>query len=95
MSAAANWLARWVWVGLLLFMRWPWVKRARRAWMNRVPLHVRQRMIRQDRFARHHGQKLIGFSFSLLLGSFAVSGCYFATLWLVQTGIIFHPVLSR
>jgi hypothetical protein len=88
MSALARWLARQLWWGMLRFMRQPWVRRMRRAWLRRVPPSAAYRLIQQDRFARRHGQAILQFSLTIMLGSFAITGCYFLALAFVNSGLL-------
>jgi hypothetical protein len=48
-------------------------------------------MIQQDRFARRHGVAILSFSFTVMLGSFAVTGCYFLALAFIRAGILAPP----
>jgi uncharacterized membrane protein len=76
---------------MLWFMRIPWVRRMRRRWLAIVPPSTARRMIRQDRFARRHGLAVLSFSLTLLLASFAITGCYFAALALINSGLLKPP----
>lgn len=69
-----------IWWQMLRFMRIPIVRRMRRRWMQIVPAPTARRMIRQDRFARRHGQAVLAFSLTMLLASIAITACYFAAL---------------
>lgn len=95
MGVAATWLSRLVWLFLLRILRLGPIRNFRRGFMARIPEHVRLRMIKQDRFARRHGLKILRFSMMILLGSVATTLCYFAALYLVEAGIIFRPNLQR
>lgn len=88
MSALARWLARQLWWSMLRFMRQAWVRRLRRAWLRRVPPAAARRLIQQDRFARRHGQAILAFSLMLMLGSFAITGCYFLALAFLQSNML-------
>ncbi|MFI5384666.1 MAG: hypothetical protein ACHQ50_00960 [Fimbriimonadales bacterium] len=88
MSDVARWLARIVWWSMMRFMRIPWVRRMRRRWLAIVPASTARRMIRQDRFARRHGQAVLAFSLTLLLASMAITGCYFLALEMVGAGVL-------
>jgi hypothetical protein len=88
MSDLARWLARIVWWYMLRFMRLPWVRTMRRRWLQVVPASTARRMISQDRFARRHGKAVLTFSLTLMLASFAITGCYFAALALVGSGVL-------
>jgi hypothetical protein len=44
-------------------------------------------MIRQDRFARRYGERVLAFSMALLLASMAITGCYFLALAFVNSGL--------
>jgi hypothetical protein len=88
MSALARWMARQLWWGMLRFMRQPWVRRMRRTWLRRVPAPAARRLIQQDRFARRHGQAILTFSLTLMLGSFAITGCYFLALAFFHSGLL-------
>ena len=91
MSEAARWMARVVWWQMLRFLRRPRIRRWRRRWLEIVPASTARRMIRQDRFARHHGRTVLAFSFSLLFASMAITGCYFFVLVLMSKGILPMP----
>lgn len=84
-------MARWLWWFMLRFMRRPWVKRLRRAWLRWVPAKTAKRMIEQDRFARRHGMAILSFSLTVMLGSFAVTGCYFLALAFIRSGLLAYP----
>jgi hypothetical protein len=88
MSDLARWLARRVWWYILRFMRLRPVRRSRRWWLDRVPPSTARRMIRQDRFARRHGLALLSFSLTVMLASFAITGCYFVAMALIQSGVL-------
>jgi len=88
MSEIARWLARIVWWQMLRFLRVSWVRRWRRRWLQIVPASTARRMIRQDRFARHHGLTVLTFSFTMLLASLAITSCYFVVLDLIGSGTI-------
>lgn len=88
MSDLARWLARITWWWMLRFMRIPAVRRMRRHWLTRVPDSTARRMIRQDRFARRHGQAVLTFSLTLMLASFAITGCYFVALAMINAGLM-------
>ena len=91
MSDIARWLARIVWWYMLRFMRLRPVKRLRRWWLRLIPAPTARRMIVQDRFARRHGRAVLAFSLTLMLTSFAITGCYFVALALVGTGVLGTP----
>ncbi len=88
MSDLARWMARIVWWRMLRFMRLPWVRRARRRWLAIVPASTAKRMIQQDRFARRHGQAVLRFSLNIMLASFAITGCYFVALAMIESGMM-------
>jgi hypothetical protein len=80
-------MARILWWWMLRFMRLPAIRRARRWWMDRIPASTARRMIRQDRFARRYGERVLAFSMALLLASMAITGCYFLALAFVNSGL--------
>jgi hypothetical protein len=88
MSDIARWLARILWWQMLRFMRLRWVRKMRRHWLKIVPDSTARRMISQDRFARRHGLAVLTFSLTLMLASFAITGCYFLALAFVNSGVI-------
>jgi hypothetical protein len=45
-------------------------------------------MISQDRFARRHGLAVLSFSLTLMLASFAITGCYFLALAMFNSGML-------
>jgi len=94
MSEIARWLARLLWWEILRFQRIPRIKRMRRWWLDRVSGSTARRMIRQDRFARRHGQAILTFSLTLMLASIAITGCYFAALAFVNSGML-SPRIGR
>jgi hypothetical protein len=91
MNDLARWLARIVWWYMLRFMRLKRVQRMRRYWLRAVPAATARRMISQDRFARRHGMAVLTFSLTLMFASFALTGCYFAALALVGSGVLGQP----
>lgn len=72
MSPLANWLARKVWWMLLWFVRRPWVRRLQRAstdW-HRDPAkrdRARRALVRQERFARRYGRRILHGAFLIAL----------------------------
>jgi hypothetical protein len=83
MSDVARWLARILWLKMLRFMRLRPMQRMRRRWLQMVPASTARRMVAQDRFARRHGLAVLTFSLTIMLTSFAITGCYFLALALV------------
>lgn len=88
MSELARWLGRLVWGAMLRFLRTPWVRSIRRYWLRVVPAATARRMIRQDRFARRHGLAVVVASLNLMLASFAISGCFIAARYLLDSGLL-------
>lgn len=48
-------------------------------------------MVRQDAFARRHGLRVLRFSLTIMLASFAITCSYFAALWLFDSGFLAAP----
>lgn len=94
MSDIAGWMARILWWLMLRFMRMPAIRRLRRRWLQIVPRTTARRMIRQDRFARRHGLAVLTFSVTLMLASFALTGCYFLALFFINSGFL-RPNMGR
>jgi hypothetical protein len=99
MSWLAGRLARFVWFGMLWFMRRPPIKRLRRSSVLLVPSRCRERawrsVVRQDRFARRWGLLTLTLMFNLLLASTLVSGSIVAATALYEAGVFTPPVELR
>ena len=76
---------------MLQLMRLSWLKRFRHRFMRLVPNRVRERMLRQDAFARRHGLAVLRVAILILLGSVLLTSAYFAALWLQESGILSPP----
>ncbi|MBX3119286.1 MAG: hypothetical protein KF784_09485 [Fimbriimonadaceae bacterium] len=84
MSSLARFLARWVWYGMLKFLRWSPIRKRRVGWANRLRNRGDAKAIeaykRQERFARRHGLKLVTFLMNLLIYSLLITAAYWMTL---------------
>lgn len=99
MSWLAGRLARFVWFGMLWFMRRPLMKRLRRSSVSVFPVPYRERawrsLVRQDRLARRWGLPVLTLMFTLLLASLLVSGSIVATTTLYEAGAFTPPAFSN
>jgi len=95
MGWLAHWLADRTWACMLWLMRRPATKALRRQLLARFPAHRRDRIseswIRQDRFARRIGRRLLYWSFLALLASIAVTTTYLGALWLIERDMLPLP----
>ena len=94
MSAVADFLARHCWYWMLYFMRRRWMKRLQHRWLRPVEgePHMRfpDNFIKQNRFARRVGLKLLTLTINLFLASVFITGAYFAALYMYENGY-FNP----
>jgi hypothetical protein len=94
MSAVANYLARHCWYWMLYFMRRPWMKRLQRRWLQSVEGEPHKRFpdsfIKQNRFARRVGLRLLSFTITMFLASVFITGAYYLALYM-QEGGYFNP----
>ena len=95
LSRFSYWLARKVWGFLLWFLRRPPVKRFRAQAHLLLPRWARERarenIVRQDRFARRYGLKLLTISFFILTASFLLSITAMVALQLLDNGWLTYP----
>src|ERR1044071_7425341 len=88
MSAVADWLARRCWFWMLHFMRRPWMKRLQHRWLRPVEgepyLRFPEGFIKQNRFARKFGLKLLRLSINMFLASVFITLAYYAALYMLK-----------
>lgn len=72
---------------MLWLMRRPWIKRFQRASERWFP-KAKPSMVRQNRWARRFGLRLLTFSFNVLVASMIVTAAYFVVLEMLQGGYL-------
>jgi hypothetical protein len=80
---------------MLWFMRRPWIKvlqrRSTTLFGKRFEEQARRSLVNQNRFARRHGLVMLTVALNMMLASFAVTGAYFAVIYLYETGTLTLP----
>ncbi|MDX2064790.1 MAG: hypothetical protein SFX74_03500 [Fimbriimonadaceae bacterium] len=95
MGRIATAIARWIWGGMLWFMRRPVLKRARRNAVKILPESLRERAQRsihaQDRFARRYGIRMLAAVIQLCAVSMLFSITMTLVLIALQNGWLSAP----
>lgn len=98
MNAVADWLARRLWFGMLWLMRRPWMRRLQRSsvkmWPERMRDRVAQSMVRQDRFARRYGFRIVRFAILIMLASMLLTSVFLVVLKLNEEGYFARPEMT-
>jgi hypothetical protein len=99
LSHLARWLARHLWWGMLWLMRRPWMSSLQRRSLLLFPPASRERtwksMVRQNRFARRYGLKILTVAVNVLLASIIITLSFLLALNLVDQGILTVPDAVR
>ncbi|MGV3618392.1 MAG: hypothetical protein ACO1SV_23955 [Fimbriimonas sp.] len=92
MSRLASILSRIVWWWALWLMRRSWMKRLQRRAENWLPERkrpaARASVLRQNRFARRYGLKILNVSISLVMASVLLTGCFHLALYMYDSGLL-------
>ncbi|MBI1755666.1 MAG: hypothetical protein HYR64_00985 [Fimbriimonas ginsengisoli] len=95
MSKIAHRFARLVWYGCLWLMRRPWMKRLQRSSRRLFPPALQGRaqesLLRQNRFARRFGLRILTVLFTFMLGYMALVVAYVGVIALYESGFFNLP----
>lgn len=79
---------------MLYFMRRPWMKGLQRRWLREVEGEPYKRFpdsfIRQNRFARRFGLKLLVVTINIFLGSVFITSSFYLAMYMMDNGY-FNP----
>lgn len=88
----AQWLAKMTWGLMLRFMRLPRIKAFPRQWLekNNTPKRraAYENHLRQNRFARKHGLRILTWMYAFLVFSLFATVAYTSALALARSGVI-------
>jgi hypothetical protein len=95
MIAIATVLARFSWYWMLYGMRRPWIKRLQHRWLQPVPGQTYMRFpegyIRQNRFARRFGLRLLVATYTLFVASVFITFAYEGANYMLESGMFQPP----